>query len=347
MLILGIDTSCDDTSAAIVKDGSFVLSNIVSSQTEIHKEFGGVVPEVAARKHIELIIPVIKQAISEAKITKEQLDLIAVTNGPGLITSLMVGIDTAKSLAYSLNKKIIAINHLEGHIYANWLYPPNIRISEFPNFQFPILCLIVSGGHTELVFMPNHLKYNVIGQTRDDASGEAFDKVAKLLNIGYPGGPIVSKLAKSGNDKAYNFPRPMINSKDYDFSFSGLKTEIFRLTQKYKKFNQQQINDICSSFQKAVVDTLVFKTIKAAKEYKIKTIMLGGGVSANKLLRQELKNKIEKEIPNSQFSLLNSQFTSDNGAMIAAAAYQHAIVRNKNFCSLPYKKIIPETNLNL
>ncbi|MDD3887891.1 MAG: tRNA (adenosine(37)-N6)-threonylcarbamoyltransferase complex transferase subunit TsaD [Patescibacteria group bacterium] len=336
MLILGIDTSCDDTSAAVIKDGSFVLSNVVSSQTEIHREFGGVVPEVAARHHIELIIPVIKQALAKANITKEQIDLIAITNGPGLITSLMVGIDTAKSLAYSLNKKIIAINHLEGHIYANWLENKNKII-------FPALCLIVSGGHTELVIIKDHLNYQVIGQTRDDAAGEAFDKVAKLLNIGYPGGPIISKLADNGDNQAYNFPRPMINSKDFDFSFSGLKTEILKLTKKHPNLDKQQINNICASFQKAVVDTLVFKTIKAAKEYHVKTIMLGGGVSANKCLRKDIKQKIQQEIPNSHFSLLKFQFTSDNGAMIAAAAYQHAI--RKKFTD--FIKIAPETNLIL
>ncbi|MFA6296823.1 MAG: tRNA (adenosine(37)-N6)-threonylcarbamoyltransferase complex transferase subunit TsaD [Patescibacteria group bacterium] len=357
MLILGIDTSCDDTSAAIVKDGSFVLSNIVSSQTEIHRQFGGVVPEVAARSHIELIIPVIKQALQEANIKKEELDLIAVTNGPGLITSLMVGIDTAKSLAYSLNKKIIAINHIEGHIYSNWLVQKNnFRISEFPlsaeakqseakaeNFQFPILCLIVSGGHTELIYMKDHLNYNVIGQTRDDAAGEAFDKVAKLLDIGYPGGPIISKLAESGDDQAYNFSRPMINSKDFDFSFSGLKTEVLRLTKENNIFSKQQINDICASFQKAVVDTLIFKTINAAKKYNVKTIMLGGGVSANKSLRKNLEQKIQQEIPDSHFSILNSQFSSDNGAMIASTAYQYA--KNNKFSD--FSKIIPEANLSL
>jgi len=335
MLILGIDTSCDDTSAAVIKDGSFVLSNIVSSQTEIHREFGGVVPEVAARHHIELIIPVIKQALAKASITKEQIDLIAITNGPGLITSLMVGIDTAKSLAYSLNKKIISINHLEGHIYANWLENKNKII-------FPILCLIVSGGHTELVLMKDHLKYQVIGQTRDDAAGEAFDKVAKLLNIDYPGGPIISKLADNGNNQAYDFPRPMINSKDFDFSFSGLKTEILKLTKKHPNLDKQQINDICASFQKAVVDTLVFKTIKAAKEYRVKTIMLGGGVSANKCLRKNIEQKIQQEIPNCHFSILNSQFSSDNGAMIAATAYQYA--KKNKFCN--FKTITPEVNLS-
>lgn len=345
MLTLGIDTSCDDTSAAIVKDGCLILSNIVSSQTEIHKEFGGVVPEVAARKHLELIIPVIKKSLKQAKVSINQIDLIAITNGPGLITSLMVGIDTAKSLAYSLNKKIIAINHLKGHIYSNWLTLDNQYL--ISNIQFPILCLIVSGGHTELVLMKNHLKYQVIGQTRDDAAGEAFDKVAKLLNIGYPGGPIISKLADFGNNKAYNFTRPMLNSKDFDFSFSGLKTEIFRLTKERKKFNQQQINDICASFQKAVVDVLVSKTIQVAKKYQAKTIMLGGGVAANKLLRQTLQQKIKQEnlISNIQFPISN--FCSDNGAMIAAAAYQYAIARNKNFYSLQYKKIIPEPNLTL
>jgi len=336
MLILGIDTSCDDTSAAVVRDGSLVLSNIVSSQEKIHAKYGGVVPEVAARKHIELIIPIIEKALQKAKIKKQGIDCLAVTNGPGLITSLMVGIDTAKSLAFSLNKKIVAVNHLEGHIYSNWLNnndPP----------KFPLLCLIVSGGHTELVYMQDHLEYQIIGQTRDDAAGEAFDKVAKLLNIGYPGGPIISKLANQGNNKAYHFSRPMLHSNNFDFSFSGLKTEVLRLTKKYDKLTNSQINNICASFQKAVADILVTKTIQAAKKLKPKTIIIGGGVAANQLLRKELENKAKQEIPDTKFQILNTRYSSDNAAMIAAAAYQHA--KKKQFTD--WKKIVPEPNLKL
>ena len=335
MLILGIDTSCDDTSAAVVKNGSLILSNIVSSQINIHQKYGGVVPEVAARQHIKLIIPVIKEALKKAKIKKQDIDCLAVTNGPGLITSLMVGIDTAKSLAYSLNKKIIAINHLEGHIYSNWLnnHPP----------KFPLLCLIVSGGHTQLVLMKNHLQYQTIGQTRDDAAGEAFDKVAKLLNLGYPGGPIISKLANLGNSKKYPFSPPMIKSKNLDFSFSGLKTEVLYLVKKCQKLNNQQINNICASFQKATVDVLVAKTIKATQKYKPKTIIIGGGVAANKLLRQELKKKIKQKIPNAKYQMLNTKYCSDNAAMIAAATYQHT--KRKKFSN--WKKIIPLPNLQL
>ena len=270
----------------------------------------------------------------------------------------MVGIDTAKSLAYSLKKPIIAINHLEGHIYSNylnkdyqeksWIIKNNIPNNPCPSLIFPALTLIVSGGHTQLVYMTDHLKYKVIGQTRDDAAGEAFDKVAKLLNLSYPGGPIISKLARHGNNKAYPFSPPMIKSKNLDFSFSGLKTEVLYLTKKLDKLNKQQTNNICASFQKAVVDVLTTKTIKAAQQYKPKTILLGGGVAANKLLRQKLKNKIKQKNINSNFQLPTSDFCSDNAAMIAAAAYQHAkrkkYVRNKNFCSA---KIIPKPNLQL
>jgi len=333
-LILGIETSCDETAAAVYSSDTGIQSSYLFSQIELHKEFGGVVPEIASRSHLEKIGVITQTALDEAGVTLKDIDVIAVTSKPGLPGSLLVGLCFAKAVAWASEKKIIG-NHLEGHIYANWLENKNKII-------FPILCLIVSGGHTELVLMKDHLKYQVIGQTRDDAAGEAFDKVAKLLNIDYPGGPIISKLADNGNNQAYDFPRPMINSKDFDFSFSGLKTEILKLTKKHPNLDKQQINDICASFQKAVVDTLVFKTIKAAKEYRVKTIMLGGGVSANKCLRKNIEQKIQQEIPNCHFSILNSQFSSDNGAMIAATAYQYA--KKNKFCN--FKTITPEVNLS-
>lgn len=341
MLILGIETSCDETAAAIFRDNK-ILSNFVFSQDKIHAQFGGIVPEVAARKHIEIIIPVIKKVFDEAKLSLNQIDLIAVTSGPGLITSLMIGVDTAKTLAFALKKPLTSINHLEGHIYANWL-----TINEFPipNFQFPILCLIASGGHTELVLMRNHGKYKVVGSTRDDAAGEAFDKVAKLLNIGYPGGPAISKLADLGNSKAFSFPRPMMYESNFDFSFSGLKTDILRLVKKKKgKFSDQDIKNICASFQAAVVDVLISKTINAAKYYKVRTVLLAGGVSANKLLRKKLATEIKKNLPQTQFHFPDLKFCADNAAMIALAGYYHA--QRKDFTSWDKIKVDPNWKLS-
>ena len=318
-----------------------ILSNFVFSQDKIHAQFGGIVPEVAARKHIETIIPAIDYVFKNAKLSLNQIDLIAVTSGPGLITSLMVGVDTAKTLAFVIKKPLAAINHLEGHIYSNWL-----SIDKFPisNFQFPILCLIVSGGHTELVLMHNHGKYKVIGQTRDDAAGEAFDKVAKLLNIGYPGGPVISKLANLGNSKAYSFPRPMIAEPNFDFSFSGLKTDVLRLIKKKGgKFSGQEIKNICASFQAAVVDVLVLKTIKAAKFYHAKTVLLAGGVAANRLLRKKMADTIKKEIPQIKFHFPDPKFCTDNAAMIALAGFYHA--QQKNL--IRWDKVKVDPNLRL
>lgn len=329
-IILGIETSCDETAAALVEikggsprspassrdvplgeAGKFkILANIVSSQIDIHKKYGGVVPEIAARKHVENIIPVIEQALTKAKITPQQIDKIAVTVGPGLVTSLLIGVETAKTLAYAWGKDIVPVNHLKAHLYANWL--------ENKVIKFPAIALIVSGGHTELIYMKNKTSLKKIGQTVDDAAGEAFDKVAKLLGLDYPGGPEISKLAKQGNASRFKFPRPMINSKNYNFSFSGLKTAVLYQSQKIKKLDRKTKADICAGFQQAVVDTLITKTTKAAKQYKVKTIMLSGGVAANKLLRKNLEQK-SKELKLAFFK--PAQFLcTDNAAMIAVAA---------------------------
>lgn len=326
MLILAIETSCDETAAAVLRDKK-ILSNVVSSQIKIHAKYGGVVPEAAARAHTEVIMPVIEKALSFARVKKEQIDLLSVTFGPGLITSLMIGVDTAKTLAFVMNKPLLAVNHLEGHIYANFALPVS-------NLQFPLLCLIVSGGHTELVLMPKHLKYKVIGETRDDAAGEAFDKVAKLLNLGYPGGPIISRLADLGNSKAFAFPRPMIQSLDFDFSFSGLKTDVLRLVrrrhletsrrQKKDIFKKQELQDIAASFQAAVVDVLVFKTAEAAKKFKVKTVAISGGVAANRCLRQKIQKMIKKELPSARLLLPPPNLCSDNAAMIGLCAFYKA-----------------------
>lgn len=383
MIILAIETSCDETAAAVLKDGE-ILSNIVFSQEKIHSQFGGIVPEFAARAHVEVIIPIIKRALQKAKIKKEEIDTIAVTYGPGLIISLMIGIDTAKSLAFALKKPLIAVNHLEGHVYANFI-GVNFKFrnsnSEFiSNFEFqnsklfPLLCLIVSGGHTELVYMTRHLKYKLIGETRDDAAGECFDKVAKLLGLGYPGGPIISKFAKNGNPQTFNFSRPMIDSGDFDFSFSGLKTDVLRLVRRWHSeesrgagrqriprqkrgsfapitigakdntlFSFRELADICASFQAAVCDVLVFKTLAAAKKFRVKTIALAGGVAANKFLREKMAQEIKNKIPNIRYLIPDTKYCGDNAAMIAVCAYFKFKANKKS----TWKKIQIDPNAKL
>ncbi|MCD6471224.1 tRNA (adenosine(37)-N6)-threonylcarbamoyltransferase complex transferase subunit TsaD [bacterium] len=320
MIIFGIDTSCDETSAALVeaKNGNFrILSNIVFSQINVHKKYGGVVPEVAAREHIKKIIPVLEQTFKN--FSKKTVDLIAVTNGPGLITSLLVGIETAKTLSYFLKKSLVSVNHLVGHIYANFF---NKHLSAK---IFPAICLIVSGGHTELVLMTNYEKFKKIGQTLDDAAGECFDKSAKLLGLGYPGGPEISKCASKLSITNYNslkfyFPRPMINSKNYNFSFSGLKTAVLY---RIKKMNKKQIKEnlpiICFEIQQAIIDVLVKKTMRAAREYNARSIILGGGVIANKKLREKFSAQCRQI--NLPLFFPPKNLCTDNAAMISVAGY--------------------------
>ncbi|NQV13250.1 MAG: tRNA (adenosine(37)-N6)-threonylcarbamoyltransferase complex transferase subunit TsaD [Parcubacteria group bacterium] len=341
MLILGIETSCDETAAAVVKNGRFVLSNVVSSQTELHAPYGGVVPEVAARDHVKSIVPIVDRALKEAGTDLEKIDAIAVTKGPGLITSLLIGVDTAKSLAYTAGKKIIGLNHLEAHVYASQLQESG---GEKPAaLKFPLIYLIASGGHTELVLMEDHLKHKTIGATRDDAAGEAFDKVAKLLQLDYPGGPIVAERANSGNSRSYAFPRPMLD-QGFEFSFSGLKTDVLRLVKKNKyKFSAPAINNICASFQAAVVDVLVTKTTKAAREHQAEMIVIGGGVSANQLLRNVLNKKTAAELPNTELLIPKVKYSTDNAAMVAALGYYYA--REGKFDG--WDKLKVEPNLSL
>jgi len=316
MIILGIETSCDETAAALVQyqGGRFkILSNVVSSQIEIHKKYGGVVPEVAARNHLINMIPVVDEALTKAKIKPAKIDHIAVTTGPGLITSLLVGVETAKNLAYLWKKPIYSINHLKAHLYANLVQNKAIK--------YPAVALIVSGGHTELVLLrkcESGFAFSKIGQTIDDAAGEAFDKVAQLLKIGYPGGPVISKLAEKGDPKAFDFARPMINSNDFNFSFSGLKTSVLYTVQKLKALSPKLKADLCASFQQAAIDVLIAKTLKAAKNYKAKTIMLSGGVAANKLLRKNLELKAKSYKLN--FLVPDFHLCTDNATMIATAA---------------------------
>jgi N6-L-threonylcarbamoyladenine synthase len=348
MIILAIETSCDETAISILEatDGFLrpkfkILSNIVASQIKIHAKWGGVVPNLAKREHLKNLPVVLKKALVKSKIKIKNIDLISVTVGPGLEPALWTGINFARDLSKVWDKPIIGINHMEGHIAAVLLKEKSKLI------KFPALALLVSGGHTELVLIKDWLKYKIIGQTRDDAAGEAFDKVAKMLGLPYPGGPVVAKLADSHQSSVANnqikLPRPMINSKDYDFSFSGLKTAVLYLLRDLRggKFGFRKISlddrlkgsqlpaplvaEICYEFQQAVIDVLISKTIRAAKEYKIKTIILGGGVAANKELRKQLGKKIKKELPITNYLLPVTSFTTDNATMIAAAAYLHAL----------------------
>lgn len=342
MLILGIETSCDETAISLLdfqKDNHIkLLANIVSSQIKIHKKYGGVVPEVAARQHLVSILPTISFALAKAHLKPQQIDVVAVSSGPGLITSLMVGVETAKVLAYAWQKLVIGLNHIEGHVYANLLV--NGKLAKI---DFPALCLVVSGGHTELIYMKNHGHYQLVGRTLDDAAGEAFDKVAKLLKIGYPGGPAIEKLAKKGNPKAFDFPRPMLNYKNFDFSFAGLKTSVLYLVKNLPyAISHKLLADLCASFQQAVVDVLTEKTVRAAKELKVKTVMLAGGVAANQKLRQTLEAKIKK-LGKITFLKPNIAFCTDNAVMIALAGYFHAL--KKDFT--PWQKLKADPNWEL
>lgn len=322
MYILGIETSCDETAAAVIKADRrssriLVLSNVISSQIKIHKKYGGVIPEVAAREHVLNILPVITEALKTAQIKPQKLDLIAVTKGPGLITSLTTGLETARTLGFAWEKPIIEVNHISGHIYSNFI-KPQMQI------KYPALILTVSGGHTNLVLLKKNQKIKIIGETIDDAAGEAYDKGAKMMNLSYPGGPIIAKYAedykKSGKVSDLNFPRPMLNSQNLDFSFSGLKTSLLYQLQKDPK-RKARIPEYCFAYQQAIIDVLVGKTIKAAKKLGIKTVMLSGGVSANQELRLSLERAVKQLSPKINFLVPEIQYTTDNAAMIAAAAF--------------------------
>lgn len=311
-LILAIETSCDETSAAVVRDGVEILSNIISSQIEVHKKFGGVVPEVASRKHLELINGVIREALDGAGADFSSLDAVAVTSGPGLVGALLVGVSAAKAISYARDIPLIAVNHLEGHIYANFLADPGL--------EFPLICLVVSGGHTDLVIMKGHGNYSVVGRTRDDAAGEAFDKVARTLGLGYPGGPLVDRLAAGGDAFAIHFPRAYLEEGSFDFSFSGLKSAVINYLHRARQ-RGEEVNaaDIAASFQQAVVDVLVDKTFEAAEKYRARTVILAGGVAANRLLRESMAESANKR--DLKMLYPPGVLCTDNAAMIACAAY--------------------------
>jgi len=334
MTILGIETSCDETGIALVRANSqntniTLLKNEVATSLALHATTGGIIPENAAREQLKVILPVLKKVLKDMS-PQKNIDAISVTVGPGLIGSLLVGVETAKTLSYLWNKPLIPVNHLFGHIYANWLTEQNTSHIE-KNLQptsytpraitFPALALVVSGNHTDLVLMQSHKDISVLGSTRDDAAGEAFDKIGRLLGLSYPAGPMISKLAEKGNEKAYNFPRPLMHSGDFDFSFSGLKTAVLREVKTIEHLDHATIENLCASTQTAIVEVLVHKTLKAAKEHNIRSILLGGGVAANEKLRKVLTQKTNDELPMTNLFFPKKEFCTDNGAMIAAAAF--------------------------
>lgn len=312
MLVLGIETACDDTSVAIVEDGHNVRSNVIWTQKQVHARFGGVVPELAARKHAEVISLVIKESLEKAGVTFSDIGLVGVNCKHGLLRSIVVGVAAAKAIAYSRNIPLVGIHHIEGHIYSN--------IVKNPDIEFPHICLTVSGGHNLLIYVADHGKYELMGRTLDDAAGEAFDKVSKLLGLGFPGGPIVDQLSRNGNPRSYNFPRPMIDHESYNFSFSGLKTAVLNKVNELKQEGKElDIPNIVASFQQAVVDVLVEKLMRAVSERKVSTISLAGGVAANSLLRETLTTMAtERKL---RFLYPDLSLCTDNGAMVASLAY--------------------------
>lgn len=307
-IVLGIETSCDETAVAVIKDGREILANVVSSQIESHKRFGGVVPEVASRHHVEQITYIIEAAMKEANISFEDIDAIAVTEGPGLVGALLIGVNAAKAIAFAHGIPLVGVHHIAGHIYANRL---------IKELEFPLLSLVVSGGHTELIYMKKHGSYEVIGETRDDAVGEAYDKVARTLNLPYPGGPHIDRLAAEG-EPTIELPRAWLEADSYDFSFSGLKSAVINTLHNAKQRSEViKDEDLAASFQESVIDVLVTKTVKAAKEYEVKQVLLAGGVAANKRLRKAL----EDAFSDLSYELIIPPLSlcTDNAAMIAAA----------------------------
>ncbi|HIT89866.1 MAG TPA: tRNA (adenosine(37)-N6)-threonylcarbamoyltransferase complex transferase subunit TsaD [Candidatus Merdenecus merdavium] len=312
VLILAIESSCDETAASVVKNGRTILSNIISSQIELHKLYGGVVPEIASRKHIEKINQVISEALSEAKVTLDDLDAIGVTYGPGLVGALLVGVTEAKAISFAKNIPLVGVHHIEGHISANYI--------EHPDLKPPFVSLVVSGGHSHLVLVKDYGKYEIIGRTRDDAAGEAFDKVARAIGLGYPGGPKIDRLSKEGDPYAIKFPRAKIQDSPYDFSFSGLKSAVLNYLNGAKMKGEKVVNeDVAASFQKAVIDVLVDHSMKAAEAYGLKKFAIAGGVASNSSLRTAMEKACaERGI---SFYYPSPIYCTDNAAMIGVAAY--------------------------
>ena len=312
VLILAIESSCDETAAAVVKNGREILSNVISSQIDLHTLYGGVVPEIASRKHIEKINQVIKQSLKDANTTLENIDAIAVTYGPGLVGALLVGVSAAKAISFATDIPLVGVHHIEGHISANYI--------ENMNLEPPFVCLVVSGGHSHLVVVKNYGEYEIIGRTRDDAAGEAFDKVARAIGLGYPGGPKIDKVSKEGNPEAIHFPRAKVNESEYDFSFSGLKSAVLNYLNgckmKGEEYNQA---DVAASFQKAVVDVLVEHSLHAVETYGLNKFAIAGGVASNSSLRKAFEEECQKR--NIEFYHPSPIYCTDNAAMIGVAGY--------------------------
>ncbi len=315
-LILGIESSCDETAAAVIKNGRYIMSNVISTQVVLHKKYGGVVPEIASRKHVELIMPVVNQALDEAGVSLSDIDAIGVTYGPGLVGALLVGLTAGKAIAYTAQKPLVGVHHIKGHIAANYL--------QYPELEPPFVCLVASGGHSHIVHVKNYREFEILGQTRDDAAGEAFDKISRAIGLGYPGGPLIDKYAQKGNSKAISFPRVYFNDGTLDFSFSGLKTAVLNYLNRLEQTGEAiNIPDVAASFQQAVVDVLVKNTIAAAKANNIKKIALAGGVAANSQLRHDMKEIAEKQGIEVMYPGLI--LCTDNAAMIGCAAYYEYI----------------------
>lgn len=351
MIILGIETSCDETAVAIVeatRGTCSVRANIVSSQVALHAQWGGVVPNLAAREHLKNIGPVFQAALHEAQLGPNDINLITVTNGPGLIPALLIGTSFARSIAYAWQKPLIGIHHIEGHIYANFIGKRDTTL------KFPILALVVSGGHTQLILMRDYLRYEIVGETLDDAVGEAFDKVARILGLGYPGGPAVARLVTENKSKVYDvtLPRPMFKSKNFNFSFSGLKTAVLYETKKHPELLQDKtyLADVAHEFQQAVIDVLISKTLAAAQKYNPKMILLAGGVSANQELRKQLGEELHQKLKDTSYIIPRTSYSVDNAAMIATAGYyrwQRLSPTEKSNAQNTWKTLSTEANLPL
>ena len=321
MKLLGIETSCDETAVAVIEDGTHIHSNVVASQADLHARYGGIVPEVASRQHLLTFVPLVEQALEDAGVELHRLDGIGVTHGPGLAGSLLIGVNAAKGLALSQELPFIGVNHLEGHIYAAWLEGNDPGHAP----GFPLICLITSGGHTDLILMEGHGRYTLVGRTRDDAAGEAFDKAARVLGLGFPGGPAIQRVSAASRGEEERFPRPRIKDS-LDFSFSGLKTAVVRRAEQKglyplpegAELDTQQVSEIAAAFQEAAVDSMVERTVEAARRYKVRGVLLGGGVAANTLLREQMRERSPVEV-----IVPGPELCTDNGAMIGAAAFFH------------------------
>ena len=334
MIILGIETSCDETSLSIINEDNHLMSNVIVSQHSTHSQHGGIIPELASRQHIINIEDAFENCIKNASVKLDDISVIGVTNGPGLIGSLIVGVNFAKGLSISTNKPLVGVNHLKAHVFASWIKKDLETNKSFDTpKEFPLMCIIVSGGHTDLVKLDENYNFELIGRTRDDAAGEAFDKAARLLNLGFPGGPEVDKYS-SFSDEHFDFPRALLRGS-HDFSFSGMKTAFLNLSEKNKPFDEDKISKLCNTFQEAIVDVITEKTIKAAEEYRCRGIVVTGGVAANSHLREEMARKSPLPV-----FIPEKKLCTDNGAMIASYVVENYKKSNNNFNNIDVKSVL-------